>query len=253
MKIIHLSDLHFGTERSGVVDLLISDIKTLKPDIIIVSGDLTQRALTSQFHAAKYFLNRISTNNIVCVPGNHDISLYNLIERFFYPFSKYQRFINENLSPYYCKDDLAILGINSVTPFKPMGGFVTQQQLDYVRNFFQVNINSKIKIIVMHHNLIRSERHKIINDSEKIISVFADCQVNLVLSGHIHYAYIEQLRKKTIQHNMYIVTAGTPISTRTAAPNSFNIIELNETEFKLSVRELKDDKFMLLTETVFQL
>lgn len=252
-KIIHLSDLHFGTEIPSVLTSLVETLNHLNPDLIIVSGDLTQRALTSQFHRAANFLKQLNAKHILCVPGNHDISLHNVFERFLYPFRQYQKFINNELFPVYNDDNVAVLGINSVTPYKHMSGFVTTQQLDYVNNFFAQYDPKIIRILVMHHNLVHSERHKIINDAEKIITLFSQCNINLILSGHIHYAYIEQLKRNYFSHNMYVITAGTPISTRTIEPNSFNIIELEHSHFTLSVSEYIENKFIITRAEQFQL
>ncbi len=221
--------------------------------MIIISGDLTQRALSSQFKMARNFIGMLTNYPVLCVPGNHDISLHNLIERFFYPLKKYRHFITENLSPEHITDEIAILGINSATPFKRMNGYVTEEQLGFVTSFFKKNSDKKLKILVMHHNLIRSERHKIINDSEKIISSFAACNINIVLSGHIHAPLIEQLKKNYLQHNMYIITAGTAISHRTVLPNSYNVIETGETEFKLEVREFNNGNFGLVSEQTLKI
>lgn len=249
MKIIHLSDLHFGTERAELVWLLTEEIKKINPDIIIVSGDITQRAKTTQFISAKKFLESLA-KPMITVPGNHDISLYNLFSRFFLTFKKYQKYIQAQLCNQYVDDQVAILGINSVTPFKPMGGYITEKQLKRVEYFFQQQPKHKIKIIVMHHNLIRSQRHKIINDSEKIIEIFAKNNINLILSGHIHSAQTEKL---PTHFPMYVITAGTAISTRTTEANSFNIIELNAHEFKIQVKMFENNCFILKKEKTFQL
>lgn len=243
-KILHLSDLHFGTERPGLTALLIKDCLQLKPDIIIVSGDLTQRATLKQYQAARKFLSHFHNQRVLCVPGNHDISLYNLLERFFFPFRKYQQWIASTLCAAYSDKDLAILGINSVTPYKSMGGYVTDEQLSLVIKFFEKQPSNITRIIVMHHNLIKSERHKIINDADKIISVFKRLNIHIVLSGHIHYPWIEAIESENSSHSLYILTAGTAISYRTIQPNSYNIIEIHDRTFNFIVREFTGNKFL---------
>lgn len=241
--ILHLSDLHFGTERPGSVDALIQDCQQINPDIIIISGDLTQRATHEQYHAAKKFLNNFYDKKILCVPGNHDISLYNPIERFLYPFSKYKKYIAPDLCEHYSEADLSVLGINSVTPYKPMSGYVTDKQLQMVENYFKNQPKNGTRIVVMHHNLIRSERHKIINDADKILTVFANAGINIVLSGHIHFPCIESIQGKFLHHSMYVITAGTAISTRTIEPNSYNLLQMHEKGFNLTVRTLIGQRF----------
>lgn len=252
MRIIHLSDLHFGTEVQALLDALINDVDKLKPDLIIVSGDLTQRARHEQFQDAMRAMHRFQQQKQLIVPGNHDISLYNLFERLFLTFNKYQKWVSK-IPVSFENDRVSILGINSVTPYKPMGGYITQEQLDRVKDYFAHQPADNVKIIVMHHNLIRSERHHIINESEKIINVFAKANVNLVLSGHIHLARIEQLKRRFFHHNMYVITAGTAISTRTIEPNSYNVIDIFASHFELTVRFFEQGSFLQKSVKIYHL
>lgn len=249
IKLIHLSDLHFGTEIPGRTSILIEDIHQMAPDVIVVSGDLTQRATSTQFAAAQVFLHALNQFPIVCVPGNHDVALYNLIERFFFPYAQYNQWIKSQFDMEYANDHCAILGINSVTPFKPMGGYVTEKQLSLVKSYFHAH-PQKIKILVMHHNLMYSKRHKIINHADKILNAFASSNINIVLSGHIHYAHIEP---SFLTNSLYIITAGTPISTRTLVPNSYNIIEFADKKFKWVVRSWQKDRFAIMSEKLYEL
>lgn len=251
-KILQLSDLHFGTEIPHVTQAVISECHKLSPDIIVVSGDLTQRATISQYKEVRKFLSQFN-KKIICVPGNHDISLFNLFERFFFPFYKFRKYIVRNFATQYITDNLAILGINSVTPYKALGGYLTDEQLTMVHEFFLSQPTSATKIVVMHHNLISSVRHRTINNSDKILKLFAESKVNIVLSGHIHIPLIEQLKKDYIQQPLYIITAGTAVSTRTIEPNSFNMIDIQEDKFKLTVKDYIDSTFITSRENTYYL
>lgn len=249
---MHLSDLHFGTEIPQIVDAVIDEYNKITPDIIIVSGDLTQRATKAQYKRVTQFLNQFKTK-IICVPGNHDISLYNVVERFLFPFRKFRKHIVRNYATQYITDNLAILGINSVTPYKPMGGYLTEEQLSMVHEFFLSQPNSSTKIVVMHHNLVSSERHHVINNADKILKLFAESKINLVLSGHIHTPIIEPLKTDYLQQPLYIITAGTAISNRTIEPNSYNLIDLQPNKFNFIVRDYIDSKFITTHDTSFPL
>lgn len=251
-KILHLSDLHFGTEVPHLVDAVAAECNNIAPDIVVVSGDITQRATLSQYKSAIRFLKQLKPK-VICVPGNHDISLYNLFERFFFTFYKFRKHIARNFATQYISDNLAILGINSVTPYKPMGGYLTDEQLTMVHEFFLTQPSSSTKIVIMHHNLIKSARHHIINDSDKILKLFAESKVNIVLSGHIHIPLLEQLKKDYVQQPLYIITAGTPISTRTIEPNSFNIIDIQPGKFIFTVKNYIDTAFVTAREQPFSL
>ena len=96
--LVHLSDLHFGRIDPQLLEPLATKIKEINPDVVAVSGDLTQRARSHQFREARVFLDTLPKPQIV-VPGNHDVPLYNVFSRFFSPLDKYRRYITEDLRP----------------------------------------------------------------------------------------------------------------------------------------------------------
>ena len=110
--IVHLSDLHFGRTDPELVEPLISAIRRLNPTLLAVSGDLTQRARSHQFREARAFLDALPQPKIV-VPGNHDIPLYNLYNRFFQPLDKYRRHITDDLQPTYSDDEMIVVGVST--------------------------------------------------------------------------------------------------------------------------------------------
>ena len=58
--IVHLSDLHFGRVDPKIVAPLVRTVETAAPDLVVVSGDLTQRARGGQFREARRFLDRLT-------------------------------------------------------------------------------------------------------------------------------------------------------------------------------------------------
>src|SRR2546423_11611694 len=111
-KLIHLSDLHFGRVDPVLIDPLIRVIREVAPDVVAVSGDLTQRARSYQFQQARFFLDALPKPQII-VPGNHDIPLHNVFARFLEPLTKYKRYIAEDLNPIYEDEEVAIVGVNT--------------------------------------------------------------------------------------------------------------------------------------------
>src|SRR5215204_973472 len=99
-SILHLSDLHFGRVNPVLLEPLMTTVREVEPDVVAISGDLTQRARSHQFQQARAFLDALPTPQIV-VPGNHDIPLHNLFARFVEPLTKYRRYITEDLQPVY--------------------------------------------------------------------------------------------------------------------------------------------------------
>ena len=111
-KIVHISDIHFGRIDYGAVELVVEKIRELQPHLVVVSGDLTQRAKSRQFIEAKRFLDRLPQPQIV-VPGNHDVPLYNVYDRFVNPLEKFKKYIISDLTPTYFDDEMAVVGVRS--------------------------------------------------------------------------------------------------------------------------------------------
>ncbi|MEJ7700700.1 MAG: metallophosphoesterase [Pyrinomonadaceae bacterium] len=160
--LVHLSDVHFGRVDRAIIEPLIKTISDLKPDIVAVSGDLTQRARSEQFKEARAFLDRLPTPQIV-VPGNHDVPLHNVFSRFFEPLDKYRRYITNDLEPFYADDEVAVLGINTARSLTFKGGRVNERQVALMRKKLCPFDKNIVKIVVTHHPFDLPEGY---NDSE---------------------------------------------------------------------------------------
>lgn len=231
MRIIHLSDLHFGTVTEGVQRDLIAHIQAEPADLVIVSGDFTQTGSAEEFRMARQFLDGLNTP-FFCIPGNHDIPRFGIRHRFFKPFSNYQRYISETLFPMWEKENVCIAGINTARAFLPhwnwANGAVSLTQLYYLENYFWAH-PGKTKICVMHHPIHKSEsshdfRTKVFG-SERAMQAMKDMKVDLVLTGHVHHASITLLDEggyKTI-----FLSASTALSTRLRMQkNGYNVINI---------------------------
>ena len=119
--IAHLSDIHFGRVDPEVVEALIETLTAMSPDLVAVSGDLTQRARSGQFRVARRFIDRLPRPLLV-VPGNHDVPLFNLAARFIAPFGGYRRHIQDDLEPVFEGDGFIAVGLNSARNFPFHGG-----------------------------------------------------------------------------------------------------------------------------------
>jgi len=126
--LVHLSDLHFGRVDPGVVDALAETVKRIAPDVVAVSGDLTQRARSRQFVEARAFLDSLPSPMIV-VPGNHDVPLHNVIARLFNPLGRYRRHITTNLDPRHADEELMVVGTNTTRSFTIAGGGIRRREL----------------------------------------------------------------------------------------------------------------------------
>jgi 3',5'-cyclic AMP phosphodiesterase CpdA len=237
-RILHISDLHFGRTDQAIVAALKGKARELAPDLVVVSGDLTQRARTRQFQEARRFLDALDTPAIV-VPGNHDVPLENLVDRFFRPLAKYRKYITGDLFPTFSDGELAVVGINTARSFTRAGGSIDDRQIEHAREFFCGVDPNAVKIVVTHHPFDIPENvgdKHLLRRSTHAIAALAVCQADLYLAGHSHvpFAGLSERRYRVAHHTALIVQAGTSVSTRTrSAANSFNFIHIYRPEMKV--------------------
>jgi 3',5'-cyclic AMP phosphodiesterase CpdA len=177
--IVHLSDLHFGHINTALVKPLLYQISAIKPHLIAVSGDLTQRARTSEFKAARRFLDALPAPVIV-VPGNHDIPSYNLFARFFLKLSKYGHHITADLYPYYQDEEIAVLGLNTARSFVIKGGRINKYQVSHMQKIFCILPEEVVKIVVTHHPFDVPEhlnRAVLVGRSRMAMKIFAERKI----------------------------------------------------------------------------
>ena len=229
--LVHLSDIHFGQVDYAIVERLKEKINEIKPHLVIVSGDLTQRARSHQFIEARAFLDSLPKPQIV-VPGNHDVPLYNIFARFFSPLRKYKKYITEDLRPFYADAEIAVLGINTARSLTIKGGRINEEQVGYIRERI-CDLNDEIlKIVVTHHPFDLPEGHDeddIVGRAKMVMERIDDCGADLFLAGHIHVSHIghsAERYKFGKGRSALVVQAGTATSTRgRGEANSFNVVE----------------------------
>ena len=229
-RIVHLSDLHFGRTDPAVVRGACEAVNRLKPDLVVVSGDLTQRARSHQFRAARAFLDRLPKPQIV-VPGNHDIPLWNLFARGFSPLRKYRHIVTRDLSPFFADDEIAVLGLNTARALTIKDGRINQRQIALAVTRFSAGAPHCVRILVTHHPFDQPEK----GDAGDIVgrAVLAMAQigsrVDLILSGHLHLGRSGPSAVRYPGSGALIVLAGTATSTRLRGgePNAFNVLELD--------------------------
>jgi 3',5'-cyclic AMP phosphodiesterase CpdA len=230
--VAHLSDPHFGCIERATVQALIAVVTEARPDIVVVSGDLTQRAKEREFQEAHKFLEALPSPQIV-VPGNHDVPLYNVLARALTPLRNYQRYISKELEPFYCDDEIAIVGINTARPFTFKNGRINQQQVARSCARLETCGENRTRVIVSHHPFDLPETHEVrglVGRAHMAMAGFARCNIDLILSGHLHISRTSEsaARYKIPGHSALVIHAGTATSTRARGElNSFNIIEVD--------------------------
>jgi len=222
--IAHISDLHFGKIDEPVAEALVADLVARGPSLIVVSGDLTQRARGWQYQQAARFLNRLPKPQLV-VPGNHDIPLFDVTRRFLFPLQRYRKYITTDLAPVYQDEALLVIGLNTARSFTAsLRGFwkdgqISSEQLESVRKATRDFPDSVFKVIVTHHPFIPPSnefRREIVHGAGQALAAMEQCGVDLLLAGHLHAGYHGDVRTHHLQVkcSMLSVQAGTATSTR---------------------------------------
>src|SRR6476646_8323855 len=158
-RIVHLSDLHFGAHDDRLVEAVNHEVDALKPDLVVISGDFTQRARTEQFREACHFLEglRDRGHEVLGVPGNHDVPLYDVLRRFLSPLARYRRFIDETLCPFIELPGVAVLGINTARSMTFKDGRINKEQVKFIRETFSRTPSEAFRVLVTHHPLFALE------------------------------------------------------------------------------------------------
>ena len=237
--LVHLSDLHFGRIDLSLVEPLRRAVIDTKPDLIVISGDFTQRARRSQFAAARAFVDSLQLRTLV-VPGNHDIPLYDFVERFAAPLTRYQRFISAELEPEFEDDDMIVLGVNTARAWVfPFGeGRINDQQVDRILQRLAVVPPAKLRVIVTHHPFDLPpgvHERRLLGRSAEAMARLGAANADLFLSGHLHISHVSHAadRYSAGGHTGLIVQAGT-VSTRSRGEQpSFNLLRAKRPEIEL--------------------
>ena len=229
--IAHISDLHFGRHSRDLMEGLLSSINDARPDLVVLSGDFTQRARQAEFAEARQFLKRLRYPKLI-VPGNHDVPLYNLFRRFHKPWAKFDRYLTPmtHSTNFFRDEELAVLGLNSARPFSWKNGRISHQQIAEIRQVFSEVPCGVFKALVTHHPLEIPDgatKLELARRSRLVLGILADAGVHLLLSGH-HHRGIGGLTQLSAGRSVLIVHAGTAISTRTRENdgNSYNLIKI---------------------------
>jgi len=229
--LVHLSDLHFGRVDATLVPALIATVNAIGPDVVAVSGDLTQRARSAQFIAARAFLDALAAPRVV-VPGNHDVPLHNVLARFARPLDKYRRYISADLEPAFVDGQIAVLGLNSARSLTFKNGRINRAQLERVRARLAPLPDAVTKVVVTHHPLDLPAGYgerDLVGRARLAMQAFADCGVDLLLAGHLHLGSTGDTaaRYQSLGRVALVVQAGTATSTRgRGEANSFNVLRI---------------------------
>lgn len=254
LTLLHVSDLHFGppyVHRVGVA--LLEAAAALTPDVIVASGDFTQRAKEEQFAAARDFLDRLPPVPLVVVPGNHDIPLFRARERIFSPYKLYRKYICSELDSALRLDGAVVVALNSTDPLRTVtNGRIEPAQLQFCADAFRAASDDAVRIVVAHHHFAPApdyEGGQVMPRAKRAIDRFTALEVELILGGHLHRAYIgnslDVYPGKDREHGIIIVQCGTTTSrrgrVREAEKNSFNLVRVGPEVIRITHYMFFDD------------
>ncbi|MFP4045282.1 MAG: metallophosphoesterase family protein [Rhodosalinus sp.] len=226
-RIVHLSDLHFGRETPELLAPLLAAVREAEPDLVAVTGDLTQRARRAQFEAAAHFLDALPAP-VLCVPGNHDIPLDRPDLRLLRPFARYRRHVSRDLAPVWQDPALMVQGLNTADPLAWQRGRVRRRHLRRACRAFPGS--GRLNVLLAHHPFGQSpgSGKKLMRNARRTLETLADCDAHLVLSGHLHRWLAEPFVERKGGTRVLQVHVGTGISTRHRGQgNDFAVITLD--------------------------
>jgi len=224
--LLQLSDSHFGTEQAPVVEALAALAQQQQPDLLVLSGDITQRATHSQFAAARAFTDRLGAP-LLAIPGNHDIPLFDLDQRLFHPYARYREAFGNVLEPTHASRELLVQCVNTTRWYRHKGGTVSSAQIERVASRLRAAQPNQLRVVVVHHPIAvlrATEQHNLLHGHAEAQQSWAAAGCDMVLGGHIHLPYVMKLAG--LARPMWAVQAGTSVSrrVRAGAANSVNVL-----------------------------
>lgn len=254
LTMLHVSDLHFGKPYVPEVgEAVVRAAHEMAVDVIVASGDFTQRARREEYSQARAFLNRLPELPVVVVPGNHDVPLYRVFERIFAPLRLYQEFISPELDTVHRLENAVIVALNSTSPHRAItNGRLDSHQLEFCERAFEDVPDGIARIVVTHHHLAPApdyEGGEVMPRAKRAMDCFSELRVEMVLGGHLHRAYIgnslDVYPGRDRDHGIIIVQSGTTTSRRGRArereKNTLNLVRVGEDRIRITHYMYFDD------------
>lgn len=229
--LVQISDPHFGTESAPVVEALVRLVHAKAPELVVISGDLTQRARRSQFRAAREFVDRLDAPAALVVPGNHDIALFNLAARLLRPYANLRRAFGRELEPCHDSEALLVVGVNTTRRYLHQRGAVSARQIERVAHRLAAARAEQLRVVVTHqpvHVTSGEPRANLLRGHERALQRWAAAGADLILGGHGHLPFVQPLHEHHagLVRRVWAVQAGTAVSSRLRhdATNSVNLV-----------------------------
>jgi len=270
MRLVHVSDLHFGHHDPIISDTLAADVATQSADVLVASGDFTQRGTVREFEMARAFLDSVAIP-VFAVPGNHDLGKH-LIRRFLNPYGYYRQYIAPDIEPFLEIGGVALAGLNTTRRALAdrdwSNGSINDEQLTRLDETFKRASPGALRVVVAHHPLMQPEGPTLkttmaVRRSELALRSFAQLGVRLVLSGHFHLSFVRRYEdgairtgipsgpRKSAAAPILVAQASSTISTRLRGePNAYNVIDIEDDTISIRVREWHEGRWMTRERTM---
>ena len=201
----------------------------------MVSGDFTQRARVPEFKAAARFLETLPAPQLT-VPGNHDVPLYNVLQRWLTPLDRYRRYITRDLAPFYQDAESAVLGVNTARALTFKDGRINRLQIEAGMQRLAHCGKDVTRIVVTHHAFDAPDpapgavvAHDVVGRADMAMAKFIGAGVDMILSGHLHLSGVGETTKRyrLPGRAVLLIRAGTASSTcRRGEVNAFNVVRI---------------------------
>ncbi len=229
--LLHVSDTHFGRVRPEVVLALERLIDERRPDIVVHSGDVTQRAMRSEFRAARELMDRHAGARWLVIPGNHDVPLWNPLGRLFRPYAGFEAELGRQVESEIELPDALVLGVNTTRRWRRKHGEVSKAQVERVSARLRRASPKQLRVVVTHqpvHVVAARDEVNRLRGAERAVAEWSKAGADLLLGGHIHLPYVRSLPAAPREgaRQVWVVQAGTAVSSRVRGrrPNSLYLI-----------------------------
>ena len=252
VQLLHLGDLHFGGPADiRQVEALERMLPDLRPDAVVVGGDVSQRARHGEFQRARAFVSLAAqTAPVYVLPGNHDVQWW---WRPLVPFGKralygkYTRYFGSDLVPTLTvageRGAVIIAGVptahgvawGSLT-FRlrdlAVKGHLPKREILRVQRVFAAAPPDHARVLVVHHNVLRGElsRRMGLARWRRAQRRILESGAEVVLCGHDHQEGADLLGNKVV-----VSTASTLCTrARGGRPASFNVVTIEPTAVQVT-------------------
>ena len=254
-RIALIADLHFGSVAAGLAERLRLELVRAVPDVIVVAGDLTMRSRTREFAESASWLETLPAP-LMLLPGNHDLPVWNVFERFANPFARYAKATGAPLMPVFEDDACFILGLNTTASWHPhlqwQEGLARRGDVIAARKLLAAAPPEKLRIVATHHPLFKVKglpRARPARRFGQALDMLAAEHVELLMHGHLHQQYA--LRCLHGEARFLTVGAPTALSSRVRGePNGYWLIDAVRECYALTLYRLEEGRIFAASHRV---